>query len=411
MPVLLALPSSPAISRVGHLGVDGLLGLEHRREAVDARVGHIHHGGMHLDLAGRGAGRLGAARQGVEQGGFPRLREADDAEFHREWNTLTLLENLFILYVHCRSGGTGIRARLKIVFRKECGFNSHLRHQPPSLRGSFYFSGLDWGNFIIIPSAPFYPSRTSSAPSAVPLPGCGGGTAERDCGESWPDIKILNELGKALGHAEHFWEDYHQALDEVLAPAGMNYEQFKKGGVLKGKEIYQKYKANGFKTPSKKVELFSDRLKQWGFDPLPTFSELSPVSLEYPLLATSRKNPYYFHSAFRQISALRKKHPDPIMDIHPTAAGIIGLTEGDWALIITPKGRIEQKVHLSESLDPRVVFLDYGWWFPEEKVESLFDWDRSNLNILTAGEPFDPAMGTPNLRAFPCRIEKCPPLK
>ena len=28
----------------------------------------------------------------------------------------------------CRSGGIGRRARLKIVFRKECGFDSHHRH-------------------------------------------------------------------------------------------------------------------------------------------------------------------------------------------------------------------------------------------------------------------------------------------
>ena len=230
-------------------------------------------------------------------------------------------------------------------------------------------------------------------------------------GESWPDIKILSELGKALGHGDHFWEDYHEALDEVLAPAGMNYSRFKELGILKGKSDYKKYEVNGFKTPSKKVELFSERLKRWGFDPLPAFSELPSVSLEYPLLATSRKNFHFFHSSHRQISALRKKHPDPTLDIHPAAAKILGLTEGDWARIITPKGRIEQKVHLSESLDPRVVFLDYGWWFPEEKMESLFDWDRSNLNILTAGEPFDPAMGTPNLRAFPCRIEKCPSIK
>ena len=230
-------------------------------------------------------------------------------------------------------------------------------------------------------------------------------------GESWPDIKILMELGKALGHGEYFWEDYHGALDEVLAPAGMDYEQFKERGVLKGKGDCKKYEIDGFKTPSKKVELFSKQLKDWGIDPLPAFSELPGVSLEYPLLATSRKNPYFFHSAYRQISSLRKKHPEPIIEIHPAAAKILGLIEGDWACIITPKGRIEQKVHLYEGMDPRVVFLDYGWWFPEEKLKTLFDWDRSNLNILTAGEPFDPAMGTPNLRAFPCRIEKCPPIK
>ena len=230
-------------------------------------------------------------------------------------------------------------------------------------------------------------------------------------GESWPDIKILNELGKTLGHAEHFWEDYHQALDEVLAPAGMNYDQFKERGVLKGKEGYKKYEAIGFKTPSKKVELFSRQLEDWGFDPLPAFSEFPGVSLEYPLLATSRKSPHFFHSAYRQIPLLRKKHPEPKMEIHPAAARILGLAEGDWARIITPTGQIEQTVHLSEGQDPRVVFLDYGWWFPEEDMVSLFDWDRSNLNILTAGEPFEPAMGTPNLRAFPCRIEKGPSKK
>ena len=230
-------------------------------------------------------------------------------------------------------------------------------------------------------------------------------------GESWPDIKILSELGKALGYGDHFWEDYHQALEEILIPSGMNYDRFKEKGVLKGEAGYKKYEAKGFKTPSKKVELFSELLNKWGFDPLPVISELPGVSLEYPLLATSCKNPYFFHSAYRQISALRKKHPDPIVEIHPAAAKILDLNEGDWACIITPKGRIEQKVHLSEGLDPRVVFVDYGWWFPEEKIASLFDWDKSNVNILTAGEPFDPAMGTPNLRAFPCRIEKCPPHK
>ncbi len=99
----------------------------------------------------------------------------------------------------------------------------------------------------------------------------------------------------------------------------------------------------------KKWNFFQTQLKNWGFDPLPAFSELPGVSLEYPLLATSCKNSNFFHSAHRQISSLRKKHPEPIVEIHPAAARILDLIEGDWARIITPKGRIEQKVHLSES--------------------------------------------------------------
>jgi anaerobic selenocysteine-containing dehydrogenase len=225
-------------------------------------------------------------------------------------------------------------------------------------------------------------------------------------GESWPDIKILSEMGRAMGHKDHFWEDYRQALDEVLAPSGLNYNQFKEVGLLKGKGGYLKFESKGFKTPSKKVELFSEQLKKWGFDPLPDFAELTETSRQYPLLATSRKNPNYFHSAFRQISSLRKKHLEPRIEIHPQTAGFLNLREGEWVRVITSTGQIEQKVLLTDRIDPRVVFLDYGWWFPEKNIESLFDWDRSNLNILTANEPVNPALGTPNLRAFPCRIEK-----
>lgn len=225
-------------------------------------------------------------------------------------------------------------------------------------------------------------------------------------GDCWPDIKILSELGRALGHEAHFWEDYHQALDEVLAPTGMNYTQFSNLGLLQGEKVFKKYEGKGFKTPSSKVALFSKQLKDWGFDPLPTFSELAEGSVDFPLLATSRKNSFFFHSAYRQLSALRSKHPDPQVEIHPQVAAFLEINEGDWARIITPTGQIEQKAHLTDKIDPRVVYLDYGWWFPEEKMGTLFDWDRSNLNIVTANVPFDPALGTPNLRAFPCRIER-----
>ena len=219
-------------------------------------------------------------------------------------------------------------------------------------------------------------------------------------------IRILSELGRALGHEEHFWEDYHGALDEVLAPSGLTYDRFKDQGLLRGNINYFNYQAKGFKTPSKKVELFSAQLSQWGLDPLPTFGDPLPPSLEYPLLATSRKSPYFFHSAYRQLDSLRKKHPDPVVEIHPLAARILGLQEGEWAAIVTPQGRITQKVRLTEAIDPRVVYVDYGWWFPEAGPERLFDWDRSNINVLTANSPLSREMGTPYLRAFPCRVEK-----
>ena len=125
----------------------------------------------------------------------------------------------------------------------------------------------------------------------------------------------------------------------MLAPSGLTYDRFKDQGLLKGDINYFNYQAKGFKTPSKKVELYSAQLSKWGFDPLPAFPDPVPPSLEYPLLATSRKSPYFFHSAYRQIDSLRKKHPDPVVEIHPQAARILGLREGEWAAIVTPQGQ------------------------------------------------------------------------
>jgi len=53
------------------------------------------------------------------------------------------------------------------------------------------------------------------------------------------------------------------------------------------------------------------------------------------------------------------------MIIHPDTASKLAIKEGDWAYIETKRGRIKQKANLSMSVDPRVVLLDYAWWFPE----------------------------------------------
>jgi hypothetical protein len=48
-----------------------------------------------------------------------------------------------------------------------------------------------------------------------------------------------------------------------------------------------------------------------------------------------------------------------------------------------------------------------GWWFPEREDLELSGWKEANFNILTSSSPpFDPAIGTTNLRAIPCRVSK-----
>ena len=233
-------------------------------------------------------------------------------------------------------------------------------------------------------------------------------------GECRSDYEILRDLARKLGQEEYFWDTEEQCLDYILAPSGITFNQFRKIGVLTGNKQYRTYQAQGFATPSGKVELYSDQLKQWGFDPLPTYYEPpeTPYSdpelaKEYPLIFTTWKSEPYRHSGGRQIASLRGSYPEPIIMIHPETADELGIKEGDSVYIETKRGRIKQKATLTASIDPRVVGVDYGWWFPERGVSNLYGWAESNINMLTDDEsPYSREMGSTNLRGILCKVYK-----
>lgn len=233
-------------------------------------------------------------------------------------------------------------------------------------------------------------------------------------GECWSDSRILNELGKRAGLGQYFWNDIGECLDEILKPAGMTYDDFKGIGLLKGKWEYRSYEKKGFSTPSGKIEIYSEQLKGWGYEPLPCPLAIpgSPgESLkEYPLIFTSAKDPFFFHSAYRNIPSLRKLSPDPVLLLHPHTASQSGIEDGDWVAVETERGSIRQKAKLDSEIDPRVIIVSFGWWFPERKDLELNGWKESNLNVLTDNNPpYEPAIGSTSLRAIPCRISKSDP--
>jgi anaerobic selenocysteine-containing dehydrogenase len=234
-----------------------------------------------------------------------------------------------------------------------------------------------------------------------------------EIGECWQDHKIFMELGKRMG--QQWWDSVEDALEWLLEPAGLTWEEFKEKGYLQGEMRYFKYREKGFKTPTGKVELHSTVLEKWGRDPLPKYTEIpeSPVSTpdlakEYPyILNAGLRTPTFFHSANRMIPWLRELRPDPIVEIHPETAKKHHIQEGDWVWIESPRGRARQRARLNDGIDPRVVVAEHGWWYPEITTPD-HGWDISNINMLTDNShpSMDPVMGATNLRVLLCRI--CP---
>ncbi len=225
--------------------------------------------------------------------------------------------------------------------------------------------------------------------------------------ECWPDLKILNELGKALTPGELWHEDWKALLEDVLKPSGLSYKQFAEHGYLHGPARFQKYLSKGFNTPTRKVELCLSQAEKFGLSPLPQFTGFpDEEDPDYPLVLTSCKSRFYLHSSYRWVESLRKHRPYPRTEIHSEIAARHGICDGNEIVIETKAGSITQVAHVTDRIHPRVVNAAYGWWFPETGVESLYGWEKSNFNVLTTTERLGKAFGTPNLKGIGCRIRK-----
>lgn len=233
-----------------------------------------------------------------------------------------------------------------------------------------------------------------------------------DVEECRSDYEIFRDLAKRLGFGKYFWDTEEECLDFILKPSGLSFSEFRRVGAIQSTKLYRSYRDKGFQTPSGKVELYSSQLSKWGFDPIPSYVEPpeTPCSdpelaRDFPLIMTSIKPEPFRHSEGRQIPALRQTRPHPVTLIHPDTAQERGIADGDWIYIETKRGRIVQKAALSSSIDPRVVVVDYGWWFPEKSAVDLYGYRESNINVLTDNKPpHGREVGAANLRGLLCRV-------
>jgi anaerobic selenocysteine-containing dehydrogenase len=233
-------------------------------------------------------------------------------------------------------------------------------------------------------------------------------------GECRDDKQIMIDLGRRMGMEDCFpWKDVREYCDWVLKNSGITFAQFKELGILKGAMRYQKYEQEGFDTPSGKFEFYCSTLEKMGYDPLPSVEEPpeSPYSTpelfkQYPLIITTgARTQHYFHAEGRQVPSLRRRAPDPLVDIHPDTAKDLGIADGDWVWIENQRGKIKQRARLTDGIHPGVVSAQHGWWFPEQGAPE-YGFRESNVNLLTGGMPYDGHTGSESWRSFLCKVYK-----
>ena len=223
-----------------------------------------------------------------------------------------------------------------------------------------------------------------------------------ECMENW---WIWAELGRRMGYGDYFpWQSSEELCDVLLEPSGITVGQLREqpGGIWYGDLSHElKYMEEGLKTTSGKVELYSETVESYGYDPMPDFVEPLPILVDNPKLAedypliltTGARISAFTHSRHRNVARLKKLAPYPTVEINTGTARNLGIADGDWVVVESPKGNIRLRAKATADIHPRVVSILHGW-------------EEANVNLLTDGDVRDPISGYPGYKAVSCRVTK-----
>ena len=240
-------------------------------------------------------------------------------------------------------------------------------------------------------------------------------------GSSRSDTDIVLALAKRLGLEQQFFGcDADRGHDALLGPSGLTVDKLR--AAPDGIELttsalldaHAQRDANGdprgFPTPTRRIEVYSERLLQHGYPPVPSFAAAdAPASASaFPLRLSGAKTVAYCHSQLRNVASLRRLAPHPSLEMPPQAAAARGIGQGDWVRIRTPAGTAVARAHIVPGLAPDAVFGQHGWWI-DGPAGTPYDSSRplaANVNCAMSTAASDPVSGSIPLRSSWCEVER-----
>jgi ferredoxin-nitrate reductase len=129
---------------------------------------------------------------------------------------------------------------------------------------------------------------------------------------------------------------------------------------------------------------------------------------EYPFALTTGRTVYHFHTRTKTGRApeLRAAAPEPWVELCPADADQLGLSDGEFVRVSSPRGFIEAPARL-EGTRPGVVFIPfhYGYWDLTDNAGPDGCPRAANELTLTA---WDPVSKQPQLKTAAVKVERAP---
>ncbi|KGM45664.1 molybdopterin oxidoreductase family protein [Neobacillus niacini] len=193
-------------------------------------------------------------------------------------------------------------------------------------------------------------------------------------GESKSNVDVFRLLAKGMGFEEAAFVDsdaemIKQALDQPANPylVGINYESLVERQFLKAK--VKPLFPGKLRTPSRKIELYSKRMKANGYPPLPTYIPLENDG-DHPYHFIPAPNHNFLNSTFSNNHKHIDLEKEPRLHMNSKDAEASGIEDGDLVRVWNQRGECVLKAKVGENVLPGVVATQ-GLWSDIEGTKQL----------------------------------------
>jgi cysteine desulfurase NifS len=236
------------------------------------------------------------------------------------------------------------------------------------------------------------------------------------------DYLIMAELAERLGYGHLYPQSEGDLIRHALEGSGYTLEAVREaGGWIKLETPVMEYKKwekgslrpdgkSGFATPSGKFEIWSTVLDEYGYEPLPKYTEVKEGPLadpklaeRFPLVFNSGARPQTdFRSQHHGIEGLVKDNPEPRIEINPEDAEPRGIRTGDLVEVRTLRGAVLFRARVTPDIVAGAVECNQGGGTPVGPKA----WQEWNVNDLTDLDNYDEISGFPVYKALLCQVKK-----
>ncbi len=189
-------------------------------------------------------------------------------------------------------------------------------------------------------------------------------------GESLRNTELFRKLAAAMDYVEPDDNAFTQTDEEMIREIidsennplmeGITYEQLEKNGWARGNVESERrnYLKNGWPTPSGKIDIYCEVLKEQGQSPVPTYvpeiegQEDHERRKRFPLQVLSSATHYFIGDSFQSVPRLQAMMSRPTVELSPEEAKARGIEEGDLVRLYNDRGETYCYAVIIEGLLP-----------------------------------------------------------